>query len=135
MERSIKIDQQQITSIIDGKADFIETLDNDILMETVGVVMALDKLRESLDKVEAHLDDREFEKASHAGYQDVAHNFVYVQRTLAGLQTAMHQKEALICNIAQEVNTPYEDVAPYVEKKMQSVVKKSVFSGEKDKTE
>lgn len=98
----------KIITIIDGKSADIETIDNNILMETVGVAMAIDKLRESLDKVESHLDDREFEKASCVGYQDVAHNFVYVQRTLAGLQTAVYQKEALISNVAQEANTSYE---------------------------
>ena len=129
-----KIDLQKIITIIDGKSADIETIDNNILMETVGVAMAIDKLRESLDKVESHLDDREFEKASHVGYQDVAYSFVYVQRTLAGLQTAAYQKEALISNIAQEANTSYEDVAPYVDQKMQSAVKKSVVSAKKDKT-
>jgi hypothetical protein len=130
-----KIDLQKIITIIDGKSADIETIDNNILMETVGVVMAIDKLRESLDKVESHLDDREFEKASHVGYQDVAHNFVYVQRTLAGLQTAVYQKEALISNIAQEANTAYEDVVPYVDHKMQTAVKKSVSPAKKDKTD
>jgi len=130
-----KIDPKKIITIIDGKSADIETIDNIILMETVGVAMAIDKLRESLDKVESHLDDREFEKASHAGYQDVAYNFVYVQRTLAGLQTAAYQKEALISNIAQEANTSYEDVAPYVDHKMKSAVKKSVFPAKKDNAE
>jgi len=130
-----KNDQQKIISIIDGKSADIETLDNNILMETVGVAMSIDKLRESLDSVESHLNDREFEKASRVGYQEVAHDFVYVQRTLAGLQAAAHQKEALISNIAQEANTSYEDVAPYVDQKMQSAVKRSVVSAKKDKTE
>jgi hypothetical protein len=130
-----KNDQQKIISIIDGKSAEIETLDNNILMETVGVAMAIDKLRDSLDSIESHLNDREFEKASHVGYQEVAHNFVYVQRTLAGLQAAAHQKEALISNIAQEANTSYEDVAPYVNDKMQSAVKKSVVTVKEDKTE
>lgn len=129
-----KNDQQKIISIIDGKSADIETLDNNILMETVGVAMSIDKLRESLVSIESHLNDREFEKASHVGYQEVAHDFVYVQRTLAGLQAAAHQKEALISNIAQEANTSYEDVAPYVDQKMQSAVKKSVVSAKKDKT-
>jgi hypothetical protein len=101
-----KIDLQKIITIIDGKSADIETIDNTILMETVGVVMAIDKLRESLDKVESHLDDREFEKASHVGYQDVAHNFVYVQRTLAGLQTAVYQKEALIVSTLNSRRKP-----------------------------
>jgi len=126
---------QKIITIIDGKFADIETLDNSILMETVGVAMAIDKLRESLNRVESHLNDREFEKASHVGYQEVAYNFVYVQRTLAGLQTAVYQKEALISNIAQEANTSYEDVAPYVDHKMKSAVKKSVFPAKKDNAE
>jgi hypothetical protein len=115
---------QQIAALVDARAADIEALDDSILMETVGVAMALDKLRESLDKVAGHLDDREFEKASQTGYQDVAHNFVYVQRTLAGLQTAVHQKEALVSGIAAAAHAAYEDVAPHVEKRMKSAVKK-----------
>jgi hypothetical protein len=76
-----EIDLQKIFSILDGKTDEIERLDENIIMETVGVAMSLAALRESLDKMESHLDNREFEKASHVGYQEVAHNFVYVQRT------------------------------------------------------
>jgi len=72
-----KGNHQKIISIIDRQTAAIETLDNDIMMETVGVSMALDKLRESLDIIETHLNEREFEKASHVGYQELAHNFVY----------------------------------------------------------
>ncbi|MFZ2171638.1 MAG: hypothetical protein WAW61_18615 [Methylococcaceae bacterium] len=121
---SEKIDPQKIMAIVDGKAADIEKLDADIMMETVGVAMALDKLRESLDKVETCMDERAFEEASHVGYNEVAHNFVYVQRTLAGLLTAAQQKESFIGDIAQETRTAYEDVAPYVEEKMKSAVKK-----------
>jgi len=69
-----EIDLQRIFSVLDGKGDEIEMLDDNMLMETVGVAMALDALRESLDQVKTHLDNREFEKASHVGYQEVAHN-------------------------------------------------------------
>lgn len=119
-----KSDLQKIISIVDGKAADIEMLDDTIMMEVVGVAMALDKLRKSLALVESHINGREFEQASHVGYQEVAHDFVYVQRTLAGLQTAAHQKSAFISGVAQEANTAYEAVAPYVEKKMTSSVKK-----------
>ena len=124
---------QKIISIIDNKTTAIEIIDNDIMMETVGVDMALDKLRGALDMMETHMNKREFEKASRVGYQEVAHNFVYVQRTLAGLQTAAHKKEVLISDIAREANAAYEDVAPYVEKKMQTAVKKSASRTKKDK--
>jgi len=117
-----KTHDEEIASIIESRAAAIETLDDDIMMETVGVEMALDELRESLDKVTAHLNDREFEKASSTGYNEMAHNFVYVQRTLAGIQSVEHQKHALISDIARLANTAYENVAPYVEKRMSSSV-------------
>ncbi|MBS3955622.1 MAG: hypothetical protein KGZ88_21985 [Methylomicrobium sp.] len=60
------------------------------------------------------------------GYQEVAHNFVFLQRTLAGIQSAALQKESLISSVAQEANAAYEDVAPYVEERMESAVKKPV---------
>ena len=132
MNGTEKNDPQKIISIIEGKTAAIETLDDTIMMEVVGVAMALDKLRKSLDRVETHMDEREFEKASHVGYREVAEYFVYVQRTLAGLQTAALQKEALVCAIAQEANAAYGEVAPYVEKKMQSAVKKASRPAEKD---
>lgn len=125
-----KADQQTIVSIISEQRDAIKDLDFNTMMEAVGVAMALGKLREALDKLEAHLNAREYEQASQVGYNDVAHNFVYLQRTLAGLQTIDHRKNSLISDIAQKVRAAYEDVAPYVEKEMQSSVKKSVTGTE-----
>jgi uncharacterized protein (DUF1778 family) len=118
-------DPPKILSLVDAKAAAIAALDDGLMMEVVGVAMALDELRKALDGLETHLDERAFEEASHVGYQDVAHSFVYLQRTLAGLQTAAQQKEALISTLAQEANVAYETVAPYVEEKMQSALKKT----------
>jgi hypothetical protein len=120
----MNVDPQQIALIIDGRAAAIATLDDDILMETVGVTMALDKLRESLKKLSDHMDNREFEKASSVGYNELASDFVYVQRTLAGIQIIAHQKAAFISDIAREANTAYENVAPYVEERLSTSVKK-----------
>lgn len=125
-----KPDEQAIIAIVEEQSALIEEVDNDIMMEHVAVAMALDKLREALDLLETHLDEREFERASRVGYNEVAHNFVYVQRTLAGLQTSVFQKESLISGIAQKARTAYEDVALFVEKKMQSSIKKSELSDE-----
>ena len=122
--------QQNIEAIVEEQSALIEEMDNDIMMEHVGVAMALDKLRDALNLLEAHLDEREFEKASSVGYNEVAHNFVYVQRTLSGLQTSVFKKESLISGVAQKASAAYEDVTPFVEKKMQSSIKKSELSEE-----
>ena len=115
----------KISAIVDEHRAAIETLDDDIMMEQVGIAMALDKLRGSLDMLEAHMDERELERASHAGYSEVAHEFVYLQRTLAGLQSVAQQKDAMISNIAQKTNTAFEDVKPFVDERMKSSVKKA----------
>lgn len=112
-----KAKQQEIIAIVDKQSDAIEALNNDLMMATVGVAMALDELRKSINLIEAHLNQREFEKASQVGYQELANHFVYVQRTLAGIQTSVHRKEELISEIALIAKTAYEDVAPFVEKR------------------
>ncbi|NOU15692.1 MAG: hypothetical protein HOO92_17315 [Methylococcaceae bacterium] len=121
---AINNNQQKILTLVEGKAADIQTIDNNLLMEKAAVAMAIAKLRETLDKLEGHLNDREFQKASHVGYDELAHHFVYVQRTLAGLQTAAYQKEGLISNIAQEASAAYEEVAPHVDQKMQMAEKR-----------
>jgi len=115
-----KPEPETIIPIVNAKSAEIEQIDQTLIHEVVGVAMALDQLRESLNLVQTHLNNREFAKASHVGYQEVAHNFVFLQRTLAGIQSAALQKEELISSVAQEAMAAYEDVAPYVEGRMES---------------
>ena len=72
----------------------------------------------TLDKVAEHLKNREYEKASQAGYQEVAHNFIFLQRTLGGLQTAEYRKQSFISEIAMAAKAAYEEVAPQVENRI-----------------
>ncbi|MBS3955623.1 MAG: hypothetical protein KGZ88_21990 [Methylomicrobium sp.] len=51
---------ESIISIVNAKSADIEQTDQTIIHESVGVVMALDQLRESLNLVETHLNNREF---------------------------------------------------------------------------
>lgn len=114
----MKLNQQHIISIIDSRAADIAMLSDSIAMEMAGVSMALDKLRESLDKVNLCLKNREFDKASQVGYEDVARDFVFLQRTLGGLQSVAHEKSAFISGIAQIADAAYEEISPYVEERL-----------------
>lgn len=134
MAEKPKPEPETVISIVNAKSVEIEQVDQTIIHETVGVAMVLDQLRESLNLLESHLYNREFEKASQVGYEDVAHHFVFLQRTLAGIQSAALQKESLISSVAQDAKAAYEDVAPYVEERMESAVKKSVTMRNKHKT-
>lgn len=107
-------------AIADAMAE-IAAVDELLMMEVVGVAQALSQLKEALDKVDECLDKRDFSKASDLGYADVASEFIFLQRTLAGLQSAEHQKEGLISKIVMKANArSYEEVEPFVNAKMDS---------------
>ncbi len=84
-------------------------------------MQALHQLREALNKIEKSLHDRDFEKASSLGYKEVAIEFIFLQRTLGGLQDSIHEKQKLIQDIAFKTNNAYEEVAPHVEQHMDSL--------------
>lgn len=77
-----------------------------------GLTLRIDALRKALNQVSAALDARQFEKASSLGYGKVAEEFVFLQRTLGGLQGACLHKERLIQDLAIALHCPYEDVLP-----------------------
>jgi hypothetical protein len=81
----------------------------------VGVAQAIDALRRALSKISVALDARQYEKASALGYEEVASEFVFLQRTLGGLQGACLEKERLVQELAFALRCPYEDVLPRVD--------------------
>lgn len=93
----------------------LATLDDEFFGEVVGVAQAIDELRKALNQVSAALAARQFEKASSLGYEKVASEFVFLQRTLGGLQGACLQKEKLVQDLAFALRCPYEDVLPKVD--------------------
>jgi hypothetical protein len=108
--------RDKILGAIENSKARIEAVDNGIVGETIGVSQALSDLRKSLDDIEACLDQRAFSEASSIGYNDVATAFVFLQRTLGGLQQAQYEKEQLASDIALQSGVGvYEEVAPFVD--------------------
>ena len=93
----------------------LAALDDEFFGEMVGVAEAIASLRKALSQLSAALDARQFEKASALGYGKVAEEFVFLQRTLGGLQGASLHKEGLVQNLAFALRCPYEDVLPKVD--------------------
>ena len=79
------------------------------------VAQALDGLRKAVNEISACLDRREYRRAADLGYGRVAEMFVFLQRTLGGLQGACSEKEALVSEVAKELRCAYEDALPYVD--------------------
>ena len=108
--------------IISKHSEKIDTIDNDIIMEVVGVAQAVDALRKALDKVETCLTERNFEKASSLGYGDVASEFIFLQRTLGGLQDSALERQRFISDLAVELgNGNYEETESLVKPYMKSL--------------
>src|SRR5450432_2594008 len=106
--------------LVASKRKELAALDDELLGEVIGVAEAIAALRKALSQVGAALDARQFEKASAVGYGKVAEQFVFLQRTLGGLQGACLHKEKLVSELAFTLRCPYEDVLPKVDALMQS---------------
>ena len=87
----------------------------------MALLRLLTTIRKALDKVEICLDKRQFEEASSLGYSDVSSEFIFLQRTLGGLQHSYGQKQALVSDIAlKSGGGVYEVVEPFVDEIMTS---------------
>lgn len=126
LEAMDKNKQEDIESLAKENASEIDKINDSFIGEVIGVSQAIGELKEALDKIDHHLDERQFEKASKLGYDDVASAFIFLQRALGGLNDTNGRKQELIQDIAQEVgkrhqNIAYEEVASFVENKMESL--------------
>lgn len=132
LQRGYLMSVENIQNAIDESLDEIRDLDETLMMEVVGVAEAIDRLREALDQLNACLDEREFERASDLGYRNIASNFIFLQRTLGGLQQQALKKSQIISDIALRSGVGvYEQVAPFVEEILQS--SKPITPEEKEK--
>jgi len=106
-------------SVLDARATDLETVDHAIIGEVIGVAQAIGDIRKSLDDLDGLLDERQFEKAAALGYQDIASAFIFLQRTLGGLQSAELDRHAFISSIAEELHCAHEDAEPHVSARLQ----------------
>jgi len=108
--------RDSILKTIEDSMENITTIDNNIIGECIGVSHALDDLRKALDKIDVCLEKRTYSEAASLGYSDVASAFIFLQRTLGGLQQADLQKGELVSEIAHKSGVGvYEEVAPFVD--------------------
>jgi len=78
------LDMADTNTILTTRTAELETVDHAV----VGVAHAVGDLRKALDALEGLLGERQFEKAAASGYQEIASAFIFLQRTLGGLQSA-----------------------------------------------
>jgi hypothetical protein len=101
--------------LVGARRKELAALDDEFFAEVVGVAQAIDALRKALSELSSAIDARQYEQASALGYEAVASEFVFLQRTLGGLQGACLKKEGLVQRLAFALRCPYEDVLPKVE--------------------
>lgn len=118
MDKTIisKVKQQEIEQQVELHKQKIEEVDQSTMHS--GVFQALCQLRQALNLMEKSLNDRDYEKASSLGYSEIASEFIFLQRTLGGLQSETIERQKIVQDIAMATRCAYEDVAPYVEQHM-----------------
>ena len=106
--------------VISSMREKIAAADKNLIMEAAGVTQALDDLRKALAAVECGLANREFDKAASLGYSSVSSGYVFLQRTLGGLQVAYNDKCSLVSEVAAQMGCAYEEALPHVNTRMES---------------
>ncbi|WP_084355029.1 hypothetical protein [Primorskyibacter flagellatus] len=126
----LKTNSADVDAILTARAAELEAIDDTLICETVGVAQAADDLRKSLDALDGLLDAREFEKAAALGYRDIASAFIFLQRTLGGLQSADLSRHEFTSTIAQALQCAFEDAEPHVTARFQCLKPKPNLADE-----
>lgn len=121
--------KKHIENIISQKKNEIKNIDDAFIGNVIGVAQALEQLKDALKKIDACLDQREFEKASSLGYNDVSSEFIFLQRCLGSLNDTVRQKDKITQDICLKLcneldNVRNEEVAPLVEQEIESLTPK-----------
>lgn len=109
-----------VEQIISSMRERIDAVDQDLMMDVVGVAQALDELRKALDEVNGCLDRRDFDKAADLGYSSVSSGFIFLQRTLGALKGQNDQKSIVVSEVAAQLGCAYEEALPHVDAAMES---------------
>ena len=115
MASSKTASSKKVGRLVASRRKELAALDDEFFAEVVGVAQAIDALRRALSKISMPLEAPQYEKASALGFKEVASEFVFLQRTLGGLQGACLEKERLVQDLAFALRCPYEDVLPKVD--------------------
>ncbi len=100
MASSKTASSKKVGRLVASRRKELAALDDEFFAAVVGVAQAIDALRAALKQVSAALDARQYEKASALGYKEAASEFVFLQRTLGGLQGACLEKEGFVQDLA-----------------------------------
>lgn len=100
--------------ILSARTAELEAIDDTIFVEVAGVSQAADDLRKALDTLDGLLADRQFDKAAALGYREIASAFIFLQRTLGGLQSADWKRHDFTSSIAVALNCTFEEAEPHV---------------------
>lgn len=127
------VPQQSMTdaeTILSAQTADLEAIDNTMFGEVVGVSQAAGDLRKALDTLDDLLGDRKFEKAATLGYRELASAFVFLQRTLGGLQSADLKRHEFTSSMAVALNCTFEEAEHHVLARLQCMKPRSDITDE-----
>ena len=111
---------EQIEQLLDARQAELQNIDDALFGDVIGAAHSIGDIKKALTVIETTIDQRSFEQAAALGYSDIASAFIFLQRTLGGLQSAEHAKAIIVQDICVEVGLPYEAVEPLLNAKLSS---------------
>lgn len=110
----------KLEKLLDQHAERLHEIDQAIIMDSVGMAMAADHLRKALDKLDQLIDERKYEEAAALGYDEIASEFIFLQRTMGAIPTTLGGFHNFVGDmVVAGGGTSYEAVAPDVKARME----------------
>lgn len=93
---------------------------NEIIGDSIGTHQAVKQLKKTLDQILNLTHNQKLEEASSLGYNQLASDFIFLQRCLGGLHHTQNKIYSLTSQIAINNKSTFEEVYPEVENILKS---------------
>jgi hypothetical protein len=106
--------QDAVKASIGKRAKELEEAFMDVIIQSVPVFQCADAMKKSIDEILQAIESDQFERAAALGYDAFCSNFVWMQRTLGGMNDAAMQCSEAISGVAVDCGLAHEQVKPLV---------------------
>jgi hypothetical protein len=105
---------EAIKASIERRATELEESYMNVLIQAGPVYQCADAMKKSIDDILETIQADQFEKAASLGYRDFAANFIWMQRSLGGMNDAAMKCSEVVSLVALDCHMAFEQVYPLV---------------------
>jgi hypothetical protein len=105
---------EAIKPSIERRATELDESYMNVLIQAGPVSQCADAMKKSINGILKTIQADQFEKAASLGYRDFAANFIWMQRSLGGMNDAAMRCSEVVSLVAMDCHMAFEQVYPFV---------------------